>query len=161
MMAAASVGAANRVDRGLVDRMARFHALADLTMADGRRCMGAVRSEDLPTRGYVGRWHYLISVAGCDLGSLGPEAVLPVNIQALAAGGQVLEIAGWGVLTMWPLDPEVRQSCTAAAQAPADYPVAYPRQVTIQGIATGVWEILIEQADETAPGSIVGARRAP
>ena len=125
---------------GTVDRPARFAGLVEIQYADGRVCVGAGRVEDLPTRGFVNRWHYLI--AGCPAENWSGQR----HTHAVAlASAQQITVAGWATLTLTPLDPEVRDWCKAASLKVNDYPNGWVRTVTVTTVGDGLIEILIEQ----------------
>ena len=97
---------------GSADRLTRFHGTADIVLDNGTVCTAAVRVEDLTDREYANRWHYLVQPT-CDLGAFGPE--IRHNHVVVIENAHRLTIEGWGTMTVWPMDPEVRAKVTEAS----------------------------------------------
>ena len=143
-MLLSTVALAFFIHDGIVDRPSRIHGLAEIRLEHGEVCFVAARLEDLPTRGYVNRWHYLIEPpTNCPLKPFGPE--LRHTLELAQSNMEQEVIQGFGTIFLWPLDPEVRDWCTRAAQVKMDYPSGFDRVVTLRKIDLFVWELMIEE----------------
>jgi hypothetical protein len=135
---------AQMITNGTVDQPARFNGLTYLTTVDGQSCIGSGRVESLFTRGYISRYHYIFQSPGCRVYSL--TETQHVNITTLP-DGQSLTVAGWGIIRIIPLDPEVRAWHNAQSKLPNSNPNGLMVTVTVKPIDADTWEVLLEQPE--------------
>ena len=125
---------------GMTDNQARFHGLAEISLANGQKVAAVVRVEDLSHRAYSNRFHLIFETMNAeDLPGCATEWQM-VTVTAHPASMQV-SVAGWGSVTVWPLDPEVGRKFSEGTGASE----TRRQRVTVTRMDQGYYELLVEE----------------